>query len=329
MLCLYRGQGEHPLAAAARAAGIGAATIADPGALRPGVLGRVRERLAKLGPALVHTYDYRSDWCGYFCRAQGAEAVWLAESHGHTAETRRMALWNACDRWLLRRADAVAAVSTAWETALVAAGVSAARLHVIGNSSAVLPMAPMPAPVSLPEGRHLLYAGRLAPEKGLDLLLDIWKVMLAAYRDLHLWIVGAPAASASYRRRLAPLLAQSGVHAMGFQEDVRPWYQVVDAVVAPSRREAWGMTIFEALAAGTPTVAARTGGVPDLCRGAGHAVLVTPDSGTALVEGIERVLDGSMKRDPALGDAYRSQARFEPSLRCQRFLDLYRSQVWA
>ena len=334
LLCLYRGEGglpgrrDHPLVLEARKAGLSAATITDPGPFRPGVAGQLRAWIERLQPVLLHTCDYRSDLFGLLLRgrSKGSRRVWVAESHGHTAETRRMALWNGLDRWALRRADGVVSVSTAWETALAAAGVRPTRLHTIGNSTAILTPDPIPAAVSLPKGRHLLYAGRMSPEKGLDMLLGIWPDVLTAHPDVHLWVVGAPARSASYRRRLAPLLAQPGVHAAGFQDDIRPWHRAVDVVVIPSRQEVWGMTAFEALAAGVPVVAARTGGLPDVCAGASHALLVTPQTPAALVDGIGRVLDGAFPRGADLGEAYRRQPRFDPARRSQRLLDLYHSQ---
>ncbi len=333
LLCLYRGEGDlpgrsdHPLVLAARQAGLSAATIADPGPFRPGVAGQVRAWIERLQPVLLHTCDYRSDLFGLLLRGRssGSRRVWVAESHGHTAETHSMTLWNGLDRWTLRRADAVVAVSTAWETSLAAAGVRSTRLHTIGNSTAILAPGPVPAAVRLPEGRHLLYAGRMSPEKGLDMLLGVWPAVVAAHPDLHLWVVGAPARSASYRRRLAPLLAQPGVHAAGFQNDIRPWHQAVDAVVVPSRQEVWGMSAFEALTAGVPVVATRTGGLPHVCEGASHALLVTPQTPAALVDGIGRVLDGVFPRGADLGEAYRRQPRFDPARRHQRLLDLYRS----
>jgi glycosyltransferase involved in cell wall biosynthesis len=335
LLCLYRGGGDsrdrkdHPLVDAARQAGLSAATIADPGPFRPGVFAQVRARVDPLQPAILHTCDYRSDLFGMFLRGWTSEPrrVWVTESHGHTAETRRMAVWNAIDRWALRRADAVAAVSAAWETSLAAAGVEPARLHTVGNSIAILAPDPVPALLRLPQGRHLLYAGRLSPEKGLDMLLEVWSAVTAAHPDLHLWVLGATARSASYRRRLAPLLAQPGVHAVGFHDDIRPWLQAMDAVVVPSRQEVWGMTAFEALAAGVPVVAARTGGLPHVCEDARHALLVTPLTPGALVDGIDRVLDASFPRGADLGEAYRHRPRFDPARRHQRLLDLYRSQL--
>jgi glycosyltransferase involved in cell wall biosynthesis len=228
-----------------------------------------------------------------------------------------MRLWNACDRAALRRADAVVCVSSAWETHLAAAGVSADRLHVAGNTTAILPPGPLPPAIELPPGRHLLFAGRSSPEKGIDWLLAVWPDLRRRFPDLHLWIAGDGVRSGDLVER--PV----GIHPLGFQTDIRPWLLAVDAVIAPSRREAWGMTVFEALALGVPVLAARTGGLPHLCAQAPHARLFTPLSLPALGDGLQTILAPDFPRGPDLGLAYRSQPRFDPARRSEHWLALY------
>ncbi len=310
---------DHPLALTARRAGLPATTLPDPGPSRLEPLRALRSHLHHLQPDLIHTCDYRTD---IFIALLGRGAPWLAESHGHTQESTLMTLWNACDRRALRRAQTIVAVSTAWETALAAAGVPAQHLHIIGNSTAILPPEPLPSPVTLPSGRHLLYAGRLSPEKGIDLLLSAWPAARALFPNLHLWILGPSPRPSRYRHRLAPLLIQPGIHHIGLQPDIRPWLQAVDAVIAPSRQEAWGMSAFETLSLGVPLVAMRVGGLPQLCAGAPHALLI-PSVASALPDAIRQVLDPTFPRGPGLGAAFRSRPIFDPACRHQRLLELY------
>jgi len=97
----------------------------------------------------------------------------------------------------------------------------------------------------------------------------------------------------------------------------------VAAVIAPSRHEAWGMTVFEALALGIPVLAARTGGLPHLCAQAPHARLFTPLSLPALSDGLQMILAPDFPRGPDLGLAYRSQPAFDPARRSDQWLTLY------
>ena len=325
MACLYRGDGEHPLAQAARAEGLEASTLSDPSpwSLKPGR--KLRHLLAELQPNIIHTADYRSDALVAMMRKRPA---WMAETQGHTHESPRMRLWNWLDVWALRRAEAVAPGSTAWETWLAARGIPPARLTALENSRAILLPGPLPFPAQLPgPGPHLLYAGRLSPEKGVDLLLDAWPAICRHHPEAQLWVLGHEAGSARYRRRIAAGLQQPGVNYLGHQPDIRPWLQAVDAVVVPSRREAWGMTAFEALCMGTRLVAARVGGLPGVCRGAEHARLFTADDANALTSAIDAVLTPGFPRGPELGRAYCSQPRFDPQRRHRILLTIYAGMI--
>jgi glycosyltransferase involved in cell wall biosynthesis len=325
LFALFRGGGEHPLAQAAAAAQIPAFTIADPGPWSLSPLRQLRSRLAALSPTLIHTCDYRSDVLAYLSQRGRPQ---LAESHGRTEEDRAMKLWNHIDGRVLRRLPAVVAVSAAWETALAATGMSPGRLHVVGNSAAVLAQDPPPSPAPLSSsGPHLLYAGRISPEKGLDVPLQAWSEIRRIYPDAQFWVLGTTSPGSSYQRRIGPLLEQPGIHALDRQPDIRPWLLAVDAVIVPSRREAWGMTAFEALCAGAPLLATRVGGLPALCRNAPHAHLVSPDDPAALIDGLRLLLAHDFPRGASLGQAYRSQPRFDPNLRHQRLLRVYQALI--
>jgi glycosyltransferase involved in cell wall biosynthesis len=340
LICLHRASGEHPLAQVARAHGLAAQTIADLAAWSLQPFSRLRALRRDARPALIHTVDYRSDVLAWWIAGR---TPWLAESHGHTQESARMALWNHLDLWALRRARTVVAVSTAWETALAAAGVSPGRLRVIGNSRAVLIShrsklatlqasptlrtadTPSATPVELPgPGPHLLYAGRYSYEKGIDLLLAAWPAMRERWPAACLWILGTPPVSRGFRRRLASLAAQDGLHFLGYRPDIRPWILAAHAVVAPSRREAWGMTVFEALCAGKPVLATRVGGLASLCRPAPHAYLVTPNQPLALVQGLDVVLRPDFPRGAEYGRTFCMRLEFDPQRRHDLLVACYR-----
>jgi glycosyltransferase involved in cell wall biosynthesis len=69
---------------------------------------------------------------------------------------------------------------------------------------------------------------------------------------------------------------------LGYQEDVGPFYSAFDALVLPSGNEGTPVSVIEALAAGTPVVATRVGGVPDVVRDGEDGFLVDPGDTEAL-----------------------------------------------
>ncbi len=320
---LFRGDGEHPMVQHARAAGLPATTISDPAAWHPAVWRATQKLIAQFQPDILHTADYRTDCLGA-CLSPG-RARWLAETQGHTQEGWRMRLWNRLDVWALKRAHLVAPVSLAWETWLAARGVSPARLILLENSRAILMPESAPAPAALTgPGPHLLFAGRLSPEKGIGFLLSVWPTIRKNWPKAMLWVLGGLPPEGGFRRRLHFRLQQPGVHYLGHRPDIRPWLVAVDAVIVPSLREAWGMTAFEALCAGAPLVASRVGGLPSLCRNAPHATLFTPNDRRSLLRGLEEVLASDFPRGSEMGRIYCTQPRFDPERRHQTLLEAYR-----
>src|SRR5207248_10173028 len=65
----------------------------------------------------------------------------------------------------------------------------------------------------------------------------------------------------------------------------------LDVLVLPSRREGFGLVLAEAMAAGTPVVATRVGGLPELVEDGVTGALVAPGDPAALAAGVLRALD--------------------------------------
>ena len=97
------------------------------------------------------------------------------------------------------------------------------------------------------EGCCFLYVGRLAPEKGVDVLLSALDGV-----DGRLVIAG----SGAEERRLRAL-APAETRFLGHvdRDELPRWYAAADALVLPSRSEPWGFPLNEGAAAGLPLVA--------------------------------------------------------------------------
>lgn len=120
-------------------------------------------------------------------------------------------------------------------------------------------------------GKVVLAIGRLARNKGYDLLIDAFTLVAAREPDavLHL-AVGGTQLNTTEQKLLAELQAQ--VAALGLaarvkfggfvaDADLADHYRAADAFVLSSRYEPFGMTAIEAMACGTPTVITTHGGL--------------------------------------------------------------------
>ncbi|TFL16377.1 glycosyltransferase family 4 protein [Jannaschia formosa] len=110
-----------------------------------------------------------------------------------------------------------------------------------------------------PEALHLLFVGRLDPQKGYDVLLDA--MSLAARPDLRLHLVGG-----SVRGDGANLVLPPGARLAGWvpSDQIDSWYRSADALVVPSRWEGLPLVIPEALRNGTPVLCSDRSGMPAL-----------------------------------------------------------------
>jgi glycosyltransferase involved in cell wall biosynthesis len=114
--------------------------------------------------------------------------------------------------------------------------------------------------------RYLLFSGRLIGLKRIDLLLEAFAGIADWRSDWHLVIAGDGPLMADLQARVPPALAPR-VHWLGFLDvqQMRCAYHASEALVLPSNREAWGMVVNEALAAGLAIVISdRPGAAADL-----------------------------------------------------------------
>jgi glycosyltransferase involved in cell wall biosynthesis len=115
---------------------------------------------------------------------------------------------------------------------------------------------------------------------------------------------------------------RAGVHLVGARDDVPSWLCVADVFVLTSRWEARALVVQEAMAAGVPVVATRTGGLPGLVDGAG--VLVPVGDSAAVASAVDRLLADPAER-VRLGAAGRALAASwgSPATEARRWVDRY------
>jgi len=106
-------------------------------------------------------------------------------------------------------------------------------------------------------GRRLLFLGRIHPVKGLDLLLRAWQSVEKRFPDWALHVAGP--CNDSYLATMRVLAAQLRLERVLFlgplfgEEKLRA-YRTASLFVSPTHSENFGMTVAEALAAGTPAI---------------------------------------------------------------------------
>jgi glycosyltransferase involved in cell wall biosynthesis len=151
-----------------------------------------------------------------------------------------------------------------------------------------------------PEGNKIpnliLFVGRIAPAKGLHVLLRSLDYLIAA---VHLVVIGPMCCSDQYKQNILELIKDQNrrhkheITYLGPQEisEIVKWYQMASVFVSPSLLEAFGLANLEALACETPVIATTVGGIPEVVRNGENGILVPPDNTIKLAEAIQYLLD--------------------------------------
>lgn len=288
--------------------------LLDPYFMVRGILAAAKESGC---PDLLH---------GHWLHPQGAATAAAARALGRpvvlTAHGRDVARFDWPDgayyqrRSLaaVRAAARVICVSRAIRDRLAELGVPGEQLVVIPNGVDLARFTPReraaaraeldpvlgPAITAGERGSLLVFAGELLPVKQVDRLIRAVKQLSAAGDrvPVALALVGAGPEEARLRALarelgLADAVVFAGQHPHG---EMPAWFAAADVLVLPSESEGLPLVIPEALAAGTPVVASRVGGIPECLADGVTGVLVPPHGDAELAHGIRTALARSWDR---------------------------------
>ena len=171
------------------------------------------------------------------------------------------------------------------------------------------------------DGPMVSFAGRLVPDKGVDVLLDA----VARTPGLRALIVGEGPAGGALRAQAARLGIEDRVrfHAPLPMERVAVAFTAGDVVAMPSRHEPWGRVAVEAMACGVPLVAGAAGHLPALV--GDHGRLVRPGDADDLARALrEAIEEPEPARSERVARAREYAASFSWAALAERWEAVYR-----
>lgn len=245
----------------------------------------------------------------YACAGAHGDFAWVARTPGALA--------------LLQRAARHVCLSGAIREEALAAGLPEPRLVPIPNGVDVDAWQVDAAPVALPwpPGRTVLFLGRLAVQKRVDVLLDAFARLGG---DARLALAGDGPLRRALEERARDLGLGGRVAFLGQRDDVLALHRAARVVVLPSEGEGLSNVLLEALASGTPVVATDVPGTREVVTPEVEALLVPPNDAAALATALGRVLDDAdlAARLAAAGQA-RVRAAFDLGAVADRYAALF------
>lgn len=174
----------------------------------------------------------------------------------------------------------------------------------------------------------LLYAGRVSPEKGIDVLIK----SMAMLSDYNVTLSIAGTGPDEVVGDLKDLAEQAGVGErvqwLGFVENVFEKIREADICVAPSTaRESFGLTVIEFMSQGRPVVTTCNGAQPEIITDGYDGMLVAPDDPEALAGSLRRLIESPALRNDIGGHAAATfHERFTYPIFFSKILEVYKEE---
>jgi glycogen(starch) synthase len=236
-------------------------------------------------------------------------------------------------RWVLEHADAVTACSaqTLAEAEALMGRPFGDRGRVIYNGIRLADFADA-APYAHPRP-YVLGIGRHVPQKGFDVLIRAFAQVVAGGEQGHDLLLAGDGVERPALEKLSAELGLGGrVHFLGKVDRPRATslFRGCALFVLSSRHEPMGIVNLEAMAAGKPVIASRTGGVPEIVADGRTGVLVPPEDVAALSAATSALLRDPRRRD-ALGTTGRESvaAAFDWSAIAREYAEVYDADAGA
>ncbi|MFN6496080.1 MAG: glycosyltransferase family 4 protein [Nostoc sp. DedQUE01] len=175
-----------------------------------------------------------------------------------------------------------------------------------------------------PESPLLLYVGRLSAEKEIERI----KPILEAIPEARLALVG----DGPHRQALEKHFASTNTYFVGYLmgQELGSAFASADAFIFPSRTETLGLVLLEAMAAGCPVVAARSGGIPDIVTDGVNGYLFDPTTDVqGALSATVRLLEEKQQRDIIRQNARREAESWGWAAATSQLQDYYQKVVFS
>ncbi len=250
-------------------------------------------------PDVVHAHDWNVSWAADtladLCRAPLVVTFHGTERgrHGGEVPAGDPSAINSVEAWLAYRAAGIICLSDFMSQQVIDGfELPPDRVTRVPNGMSVERWAPGD---EAPPREVLVVAwGRVAYEKGFQVLAGAIARLRHRVPGIHCVIAGRGPYLAELQLQIDVEGVGDLVHLAGFVpgHELRSLLHRAGCVVIPSLYEPYGFVALEAMAAGAPVVAARTGGLTEIVAGTDAGLMFEPGNRDELADRISEVLTG-------------------------------------
>jgi glycosyltransferase involved in cell wall biosynthesis len=286
----------------------------------------IRAVASSTGANLIHAHGYKADVYVYLAM-RGSTMPLVSTCHTWYDDNRLVWLYGVIDRRVLRRYQAVVAVSDDVRQRLLDSGVPASRIHFIRNGIDLRPFTnatPSLRHLARPDGLLVGWVGRLTHDKGPDIFLHAIAQVRPEYPTAHYLLVGEGPYRPEVERLITELALGDVVHLLGQRSDMPDVYASCNFMVSSSRQEGLPMAILEGMAAGLPWIATSVGAVPKVIHAGQNGILILPEDAELLAASMIQIMRSPEDR-ARMGAAARSltESEFSAARMAADYLRVY------
>jgi glycosyltransferase involved in cell wall biosynthesis len=261
---------------------------------------------------LIHAHSAKAGFLGRLAAAaRGRAAACVFSPHAWSfwaAHGRELVHYRMLERVAARWCGAIIALSDSERRAGLAAGVGRPSQYRVILNGIDLERYARPAN---PVGGRVLTVGRLRPQKRPDLAVRAFAAARERHPHAELFLVGDGPERGSAESLAADLGLTGAVHLLGERDDVPQLLAEAACLLLTSDYESCPLSVIEAMASGTPVIATRVGGVPELMEDGKHGLLVERGRVDLLAAALDTVLAApELARDMGAAGRQTAKVRF-------------------
>ncbi|MBN2304477.1 MAG: glycosyltransferase [Anaerolineae bacterium] len=302
--------------------------------LDPGLWQRLATKFREAQPDAVHTHLLHADLYG-IPAARWAGVPHVISSRHNDDKFRRKLPMRLLHRWLWSQTDAGISISEAIrQFSIRVEGVSPGKIHTVhyGLDPATIQAPPdarqrIRASLGLPAETPLIGSVcRLIEQKGLIYGLRGFAQVADDFPAAQYVLTGDGALRDILENEVRALGLADRVHFLGWRDDARAIMAGLDALLAPSLWEGFGLVFLEAMALGVPVISTQISAIPEVVIDGDTGWLVPPRDADSITAALREVLaDPETRQIRGANGRRRLETHFTVDQMVDRTLSVYRS----
>lgn len=286
---------------------------------------------------IIHSHGYKGNvLLGPLPRLVRKKPM-LSTVHGWTSTTglTKMRIYEWLDALSLRFLDGVVLVNKGMLQNPKLARLNKKKRYVVDNGIPVTPSGTSHLEPLAPEivefcrdGYVIGSIGRYSVEKGFDILLKSFRLLLDEISNAKLLLIGEGGQRSCYEAIIAENNLSERVMLTGYCPDGWRYLDLMNVYVISSLTEGLPITLLEAMRSKVPVISTRVGGIPDVLQGEQCGVLIEPGKGGELVRAIvDRCNDPAKTKEKIEYSYVRFKEKYTSEKMCKAYTTIYKGMI--